>query len=74
METAPFSQPFDLTRDWIKDAEKEEVNDPTAMALATATAEGAPRRENGRMRAPHAPGLGVQPRTEVLGEPVAKFV
>ena len=42
--------------------------------VTVSTAEGAPRRENGRMRAPHAPGLGVQPRTEVLGEPVAKFV
>lgn len=42
MDTAPFSQPFDLTRDWVKDAEKEELNDPTAMALATATPEGVP--------------------------------
>jgi L-alanine-DL-glutamate epimerase-like enolase superfamily enzyme len=37
-------------------------------------ADGAPQRDNGRMRAPHAPGLGVQPRSEALGEPVAKFV
>jgi L-alanine-DL-glutamate epimerase-like enolase superfamily enzyme len=33
-------------------------------------ADGAPRRVNGRMAAPTAPGLGVSPRTEVLGAPV----
>lgn len=34
------------------------------------TAEGAPRRVDGRMAAPTAPGLGVRPRMDVLGEPV----
>jgi L-alanine-DL-glutamate epimerase-like enolase superfamily enzyme len=33
-------------------------------------AEGAPRRVNGRMAAATAPGLGVVPRPEVLGQPV----
>jgi L-alanine-DL-glutamate epimerase-like enolase superfamily enzyme len=33
-------------------------------------ADGAPRRVNGRMAAPTAPGLGVTPRPEVLGPPV----
>ena len=33
------------------------------------TAEGAPHRVNGRMSASTAPGLGVHPRMEVLGEP-----
>jgi L-alanine-DL-glutamate epimerase-like enolase superfamily enzyme len=33
-------------------------------------ADGAPRRVNGRMAAPTAPGLGVEPRAEVLGKPV----
>jgi L-alanine-DL-glutamate epimerase-like enolase superfamily enzyme len=33
-------------------------------------ADGAPRRVNGRMAAPTAPGLGITPRPEVLGEPV----
>jgi len=33
-------------------------------------AEGAPKRENGRMAASQAPGLGVTPRWEVLGDPV----
>ena len=34
------------------------------------TAEGAPQRQNGRMAASTAPGLGVQPIAEALGEPV----
>ena len=33
-------------------------------------ADGAPRRINGRMSAPTAPGLGVSPRLDVLGDPV----
>src|SRR2546423_12771643 len=33
-------------------------------------ADGAPRRANGRLAAPTAPGLGVSPKTDVLGEPV----
>jgi cis-L-3-hydroxyproline dehydratase len=34
---------------------------------------GAPRRENGRLAAPTAPGLGVEGKMEVLGEPVAVY-
>ena len=34
------------------------------------TADGAPERVNGRMAATKAPGLGIEPRTEVLGDPV----
>ncbi|MFO0797241.1 MAG: cis-3-hydroxy-L-proline dehydratase [Gemmataceae bacterium] len=33
-------------------------------------ADGAPRRAHGRLVAPTAPGLGVTPRADVLGEPV----
>lgn len=33
-------------------------------------AEGAPTGVNGRMRASEAPGLGIEPRLDVLGEPV----
>ena len=33
-------------------------------------ADGAPHRVDGRMSAPTAPGLGVSPRMDVLGEPV----
>ena len=39
--------------------------------VTVSTAEGAPRRVKGRMAAPTAPGLGIKPRLEVLGEPVA---
>ena len=38
--------------------------------VTVSTAEGAPQRDNGRMRASSAPGLGVEPRMDVLGEPV----
>ena len=38
--------------------------------VTVSTAEGAPQRRNGRMAAPDGPGLGVQPRLEVLGAPV----
>ena len=37
--------------------------------VTVSTAEGAPHRVNGRMSASTAPGLGVHPRMEVLGEP-----
>jgi cis-L-3-hydroxyproline dehydratase len=38
--------------------------------VTVSTAEGAPRRKNGRMAAPEAPGLGIEPRRDVLGKPV----
>lgn len=34
------------------------------------TANGAPQRKQGRMKAPHKPGLGITPKLEVLGKPV----
>jgi L-alanine-DL-glutamate epimerase-like enolase superfamily enzyme len=37
--------------------------------VTVSTAEGAPRRQNGRMIASSAPGLGVTPRLDVLGQP-----
>ena len=33
-------------------------------------ADGAPQRANGRLAAPTTPGLGISPRSDVLGEPV----
>jgi cis-L-3-hydroxyproline dehydratase len=36
-------------------------------------ADGAPTRVNGRMKASTEPGLGVQPKLEVLGEPLLKI-
>ena len=41
--------------------------------VTVSTAEGAPRRSAGRLAASRAPGLGVEPRTDVLGEPVLDF-
>ena len=38
--------------------------------VTVSTAEGAPCREQGRMAASYAPGLGVIPRMDVLGDPV----
>jgi L-alanine-DL-glutamate epimerase-like enolase superfamily enzyme len=38
--------------------------------VTVSTADGAPRRNNGRMSASSAPGLGVTPRFDVLGQPV----
>ncbi|MBE0532748.1 MAG: pyridoxamine 5'-phosphate oxidase [Rhodospirillales bacterium] len=39
---AVTNDPFGLFKQWLADAEKSEINDPTAMALATADAEGRP--------------------------------
>jgi L-alanine-DL-glutamate epimerase-like enolase superfamily enzyme len=36
-------------------------------------ADGAPRREGGQMKASDAPGLGVEPLTEELGQPILEF-
>ena len=42
MELETTQDPIGLFRAWMKDAEAEEPNDPNAVALATATADGAP--------------------------------
>ena len=39
--------------------------------VTVSIAEGAPQRQNGRLAASLAPGLGITPRMDVLGEPVA---
>ncbi len=41
--------------------------------VTVSIAAGAPQRVGGRMGAPAAPGLGVAPRPEILGEPVLVF-
>lgn len=41
--------------------------------VTVSIAAGAPQRQNGAMRAPAAPGLGIEPRPEVLGTPVAVY-
>ena len=40
--------------------------------VTVSTAEGAPQRAGGRLAASTRPGLGVEPRMEVLGDPVAE--
>jgi L-alanine-DL-glutamate epimerase-like enolase superfamily enzyme len=40
---------------------------------AVTTADGAPPAEGGRMSAPTEPGLGIEPREDVLGDPVAVY-
>jgi L-alanine-DL-glutamate epimerase-like enolase superfamily enzyme len=40
--------------------------------VTVSTAEGAPKRSNGRMAASNDPGLGVTPRFDVLGSPVGE--
>jgi L-alanine-DL-glutamate epimerase-like enolase superfamily enzyme len=37
--------------------------------VSVSTAEGAPKRENGRLATSNSPGLGTTPRKNVLGEP-----
>ena len=41
--------------------------------VTVSNASGAPQRENGRMRAADAPGLGVELNRDALGEPVAVY-
>jgi len=38
--------------------------------VTVTTADGAPQRVNGRMAASNQPGLGIQPKTDVLGKPL----
>jgi len=38
--------------------------------VTVSTADGAPQRVNGRMAASKLPGLGIQPKTDVLGKPL----
>lgn len=40
--------------------------------VAVSTADGAPRRDNGCMKAGVAPGLGITPRLQVLGPRVVE--
>jgi L-alanine-DL-glutamate epimerase-like enolase superfamily enzyme len=41
--------------------------------VTVSTAEGAPKRVNGRMAASKSPGLGIQPKLEALGKPVVEI-
>ena len=41
--------------------------------VTVSTAIGAPQRENGRMRSSEDAGLGIKPRKEILGDPIAEI-
>jgi L-alanine-DL-glutamate epimerase-like enolase superfamily enzyme len=41
--------------------------------VTVSTAKGSPQRANGRLAASREPGLGVQPRTDVLGKPLVEL-
>ena len=41
--------------------------------VTVSTAEGAPKRVNGRMAASKSPGLGIQPKMDVLGKRVIEI-
>jgi L-alanine-DL-glutamate epimerase-like enolase superfamily enzyme len=41
--------------------------------VTVSTADGAPRRVNGRMAASKSPGLGITPKMDVLGKPVVEI-
>src|SRR5881397_2345584 len=41
--------------------------------VTVSTADGAPKRANGRMAASNSPGLGIQPKIAVLGKPVLEI-
>ena len=41
--------------------------------VTVSTADGAPQRVNGRMAASKSPGLGIQPKMDVLGKPVVEI-
>jgi len=41
--------------------------------VTVSTAEGAPKRVHGRMAASQQPGLGIQPRLDILGDPVLRI-
>jgi len=42
MQETPFQTPFSLSQRWLEEAEASEINDPTAMSLATVNADGLP--------------------------------
>lgn len=42
MGSATFLEPFTQAKKWLEEAEQSEVNDPTAMAVATVSKSGAP--------------------------------
>ena len=56
-DAIPAGDPFGLFGEWLAEAKASEINDPTAMALATASAAGAPSVRMVLLKG-HGPDLG----------------
>ena len=56
-DAIPAGDPFGLFDEWLTEAKASEINDPTAMALATASAAGAPSVRMVLLKG-HGPDLG----------------
>lgn len=56
-DAIPAGDPFGLFDEWLKEAKSSEINDPTAMALATVSAGGAPSVRMVLLKG-HGPDLG----------------
>ncbi len=56
-DAIPAGDPFGLFDEWLTEAKASEINDPTAMALATASAGGAPSVRMVLLKG-HGPDLG----------------
>lgn len=77
---ADFMEPINLLSEWLKDAEKSEPNDPTAVALATVGADGMPSQRMVLMKACDERGLvfytnlGSKKAQELGGNPNAAML
>lgn len=74
------ADPIGLFQDWLKDAEASEPNDPNAMTLATATADGVPSARMVLLKGVDRDGfvfytnLGSQKARELADNPVAALI
>ena len=79
-EISTTQDPIDLFRDWLVSAEKKEVNDPTAMSLATSTPDGIPSVRMVLLKHADQSGfvfytnLGSQKALELVENPVAALL
>lgn len=56
-KTADFIEPFDHVNEWLREAEETELNDPSAVSLATVDSEGRPSLRMVLMKACDERGL-----------------
>ncbi len=75
VDSATGQRPIDRTGDLIFGVTlMQPVRIGNEFYVTVSLAEGAPQRINGYMSASAAPGLGIVPRMDVLGEPVVEIV